>query len=131
VLGQSIFSTDPTPTVCPTETTTYVVLSNDNCSWAESDTITIFVVPKVEPPVTPQDYFTLFPNPGNQGQNLNISSNRSGNIRLFDAAGRLLALFEFSAGENTILTRLAAGVYIYQAQLADNEKINGKYLVVK
>lgn len=131
VLGEPIFHVGPTPTVCPTETTTYVVLSNDNCGWAESDTITIVVVPKVEPPPVPQDYFNVFPNPGTQGQNLNISSSQSGSIRLFDAAGRLLGTFSFEAGESTINTQFAAGVYLYQARLENNQRKNGKYLVVK
>jgi hypothetical protein len=131
VLGEPIFHVGPTPTVCPTETTTYVVLSNDNCGWAESDTITIVVVPKVEPPPVPQDYFNVFPNPGAQGQNLNISSSQSGSIRLFDAAGRLLGTFSFEAGESTINKQFAAGVYLYQAILEKNQRKNGKYLVVK
>lgn len=131
VLGDTIFHLGSAPTVCPTVTTTYVVQSNDFCGWAESDTITIIVLPKVDPPLAPTDYFTVFPNPGAQGQSLIINSSQKGRVRFFDAAGRLLSTFQFTAGEYTINTQLAAGVYFYQAQLDNNVQMNGKYLVVK
>lgn len=131
ILGDSIFSTEATPTVCPTQTTTYVVFSNDNCGWAESDTITIFVNPKVEPPIIPEDYFNAYSNSAFENQHLNINSSQNGDLYLFDAAGRLIGRFKFPSGESTLPLQLAAGIYMFDAKLANGQNKNGKLIMIK
>ncbi len=131
ILGDSIFSTEATPSVCPTVTTTYVVLSNDNCGWAESDTITIVVKPKLEPPAIPEDFFNAYANNAFANQQLNINSSQSGTLFLFDAAGRLIGSFQFPKGDSTLPLQLAAGVYMFDAKLANGQNKNDKVIMIK
>lgn len=132
VLGSdSLIFQGASPELCPEQTTTYVVISNDACGWAESDTITIFVNQKQTVPPRPQSSFSIYPNPALQGQQININSSHQGSIRLFDAAGRLIGEYAVQHGDQSIAVNFAEGVYFYQARLSDESVKRGKYLIVK
>lgn len=133
VLGSdSIFYMGAEPELCPTQTTTYVVYSHDECGWAEIDTLTLVVLPKKEEPpvpVQPESSLVLYPNPGSASGQVKIRSSHAGIFRLFDASGRLIGQYSLQAGEQTLQAQLASGIYFYQATLSDQSRKRGKYLV--
>jgi len=130
ILGSNnVFHVGADPLLCPTQTTTYLVRSHDECGWAEADTFTLFVKEKPTIPVAPTSELVLYPNPGSPDGQIQIRSSHSGSFRFFDASGRLIGNYAVVVGEQVLNVSLASGIYFYQALLSDQSRKHGKYLV--
>lgn len=127
--SDSVFFTGGNPQLCPTQTTSYIVRSHDDCGWAVADTLTLFVKPQPDKPPMPTSDLVIFPNPGTSDGMMHVKSSDTGRIHLFDAAGKVVGAFTLVEGEQTIPVNLARGIYFYQAAFSNQSRKHGKYLV--
>jgi hypothetical protein len=127
--SDSVFFIGDNPQLCPTQTTSYIVRSHDDCGWAVADTLTLFVKPQPDKPPMPTSDLVIFPNPGTSDGMMHVKSSDTGRIHLFDAAGKVVGAFTLVEGEQTIPVNLARGIYFYQAAFSNQSRKHGKYLV--
>ena len=101
-----------------------IVVTGYNLKPMES---TIVVTPE---DLKPADLVKIYPNPMITETNLELYSNLSASLTLFDAAGKLM-LFDQNISTQYVLSRdnLSSGIYFYSIQLENGQKINGKLVI--
>lgn len=82
-------------------------------------------------------YFKLFPNPNDGTMNFSYSMKEgsSGELTLYDLAGKLIANYSLNSGDDNLLTimetQLNAGIYFCKVMIDQQMELSEKIVIIK